>query len=141
MTRFLRLFLALLAALSAPLILAGPAFAGSAHFVGDPVAVRDADSLTVSGKVAGLGNEPQVHVVVTATAECVNPGGNKPSAANKQSLSAEGDFPVQNGKALFTLTLTASFSPSCSPPMAVVFSEVVVTDTTSGISFAFAGTF
>jgi hypothetical protein len=54
---------------------------------------------------------------VTATAECINPGQKHPKAANKESVSAEGDFPVQNDKALFSLTLTASFQPECSPPM------------------------
>lgn len=80
-----------------------------------------------------------VHIEVTALAECVNPGGNKPSAGNKESFSAAGDFPVQNGKANFTLTVTATFQPKCSPPMSVVFSDVTVTDTTHGISAFFPG--
>ena len=57
-----------------------------------------------------------------------------PKAANKESVSEEGTFPVQNGKANFELTLTASFKPECSPPMTVVFSDVTVTDLTNGIS-------
>jgi len=92
------------------------------------------DTITVIGKEAGLGDESQVHIVVSATAQCINPGDNHPKAANKQSVSASGDFPVQNGKAEFELTLTASFSPECAPPMTVVFSNVTVTDTTNGIS-------
>jgi hypothetical protein len=116
-------------------LLASPAYAGGPHFVDDTVqAVTDGSTLTVSGKEAGLGDEPQVHIVVSATAACVNPGGNKPQAANKVSVSAEGDFPVQNGKTYFGLTLTAVFQPSCSPPMTVVWSDVVVTDETSGIT-------
>jgi len=111
------------------------AFAGSPHFVDGTVTATQTDNtITVSGKEAGLGNEDQVHIVVTATASCINPGNNHPQAANKESVSAEGDFPVQNGKADFSLTLTAVFQPSCSPPMTVVFSDVVVTDETSGIS-------
>jgi len=114
---------------------AAPSWAGSPHFVDDTVTFTIAgDTLTVSGKEAGLGNEDQVHIVLTATANCVNPGGNEPQAANKESVSAEGDFPVQNGKALFTLSVTATFQPSCSPPMSVTFSDVMVTDETSGIS-------
>src|SRR5436190_735716 len=98
------------------------AWAGSPHFVDDTVtATRSGDSLTVSGKEAGLGDELQVHIVVTATALCINPGSNHPKAANKESVSAEGDFPVQNGKAEFSVTLTAVCQPSCSPPMTVVF--------------------
>jgi len=118
------------------------AFAGSPHFVSNTVSVsREGNSLTVSGKEAGLGDEDQVHIVVTATAACVNPGQNRPKADNKQSFSAEGDFPVQNGKADFSLTVTATFQPNCTPPMTVVFSNVTVTDTTSGISKSFSGTF
>ena len=118
------------------------AFAGSPHFVSNTVSVsREGNSLTVSGKEAGLGDEDQVHIVVTATAACVNPGQNRPKADNKQSFSAEGDFPVQNGKADFSLTVTATFQPNCTPPMTVVFSNVTVTDTTSGISRSFSGTF
>lgn len=116
------------------LALTTPATAGNPHFVGTPTLTIDGNTLTVEGKIAGLGNEDQVDVQVTADAECVNPGGNKPQAANKTSVAAAGTFPVQNGKALFTLTATATFSPECSPPMTVEFSNVVVTDTTHGIS-------
>jgi hypothetical protein len=38
-----------------------------------------------------------------------------------------GDFPVQNGKALFSFTIDGSqIDPSCSPPMTLVFSDVSV---------------
>lgn len=111
------------------------AFAGSPHFVGDPVIAVAGNTATVSGKIAGLGDEDQVHVVVTGDAACVNPGNNKPQADNKETFSAAGDFPVQNGKANFSLTLTATFQPNCVPPMSVVWSNIVVTDTTHGISF------
>jgi hypothetical protein len=118
------------------------ALAGSPHFVdGTVTATRTGDSLTVSGKEAGLGNEAQVHIVVTATALCINGGGNHPKAVNKESVSSEGDFPVQNGKAEFSLTLTATFQPPCSPPMTVEFTDVTVTDTTNNISTSFPGTF
>ena len=117
------------------------AWAGSPHFVQDISITRDGNTLTVSGKEAGLGNESQVHIVVSAEAQCINPGQKHPKAANKESVSAEGDFPVQNGKANFTLSLTATFQPNCTPPMTVVFTNVVVTDETNGISKSFPGTF
>lgn len=107
--------------------------AGSPHFV-SVTATREGNSITVSGKEAGLGNETQVHIKVTATAECINGGNHHPKAENKESLAAEGDFPVQNGKADFELTLTANFQPDCSPPMTVTFSNVVVKDTEHGVS-------
>lgn len=109
------------------------AWAGHPHFVDVSFSISG-DTLTVEGKEAGLGDEDQVHIEVSATAECINPGGNHPKATNKTSVSAGDDFPVQNGKAVFSLTLTADFKPDCSPPMDVRFTKIVVTDTTHGIS-------
>jgi hypothetical protein len=116
--------------------------AGSPHFVDDTVQIsRSGNTLTVTGKEAGLGDEAQVHIVLSATAECINPGTHHPKAANKTSVSAAGDFPVQNGKANFNLTVTATFQPNCSPPMTVRFTNVKVEDTTNGISQTFKGPF
>jgi hypothetical protein len=120
--------------------LATPTRAGNPHFI-DVSVSRSGNSLIVTGKEAGLGNEAQVHIVVSATAECINPGSNHPKADNKTSVSAEGDFPVQNGKAEFTLTLTPVFQPDCTPPMTLVFTDISVTDATSGISRSFPGTY
>jgi hypothetical protein len=124
-----------LVVLAAGAIGAPVAWAGSPHFVSNTVeATRTGNTLTVVGKEAGLGDEEQVHIVLTATAECINKGENHPKAANKEALSEEGSFPVQNGKAEFELSLTAHFKPECAPPMTVVFSNVKVEDTTNGIS-------
>jgi hypothetical protein len=117
------------------------ALAGSPHFVGAVTATRTDNTLTVSGKEAGLGDEEQVNIVVTATAECINKGEHHPKAENKESLSTEESVPVQNGKANFSLTVTATTKPSCSPPMTLVFTDVTVTDTTNGISASLTGTF
>src|SRR5262245_22430272 len=118
------------------------ALAGEPHFINNAFSISRADNtLTVSGKEAGLGDEAQIHVVLNATALCINPGNNHPKAANKQSVSAQGDFPVQNGRADLSLSVTAVFQPNCSPPMAVAFTDVAVTDTTNGISKSFPGTF
>ena len=114
-------------------LVAAPAYAGSPHFVGVPTATIDGNTVTVAGKEAGLGNEQQIHVEVTADAQCVNPGDNEPQAANKQSFAAAGDFPVQNGRADFSVIVIASFQPECSPPMSVAWSNVVVTDAANGL--------
>jgi hypothetical protein len=37
--------------------------------------------------VRGLGYEDQIHVVVSATALCINPGSNHPKAVNKESVA------------------------------------------------------
>ena len=119
-----------------------PAMAGSAHFVGDATITRVGDTLQVSGKVAGLGNEAQIHATVTAVAQCVNPGSNHPKAANKESVSAEGDFPVQNGKANYSLTLVATtISPNCTPPMTIQWSDVSISVLDQGISQFYPGPF
>ena len=129
----------------AMLTIVGSALAVSnAHFVGNPTASRSGNTLTVSGKVAGLGQVEVITVTVSADAQCVNPGSNKPKAANKQSISSTADVPVQNGKANFSLNLTATFQPDCTPPMTVEFSNVVVRVTAAdgtNLSFRFPGTF
>src|SRR6266540_6986729 len=118
------------------------AWAGSPHFIKSAFTVTRSDNtLSVSGKEAGLGDESQIHVVLSATALCINNGGHHPKAVNKTSVNAAGDFPVQNGKADFTLSVTATFQPECSPPMTVAFTDITVTDTTNGITANIPGTF
>lgn len=121
------------------LVIASVATAGNPHFI-DLTVTREGNTLVVSGKETGLGNETQVHIVVTATAACINPGTQRPRAANKTDVSAEGTFPVQNGKAEFSLTLTPSFQPDCTPPMTVVFTDVRVCDASHNICRSFSGT-
>lgn len=130
---------------TAALTIVGAVLAVSnAHFVGTPTATRSGNTLTVSGKVAGLGDVEVITVTVSADAQCVNPGSNKPKAGNKQSFSDSEDVPVQNGKALFSTDLTATFQPDCTPPMTVEFSNVVVTVTAAdgtNLVYRFPGTF
>jgi hypothetical protein len=132
------------AAVAALTIVGSVLAVSNAHFVGTPTASRSGNTLTVSGKVAGLGDVDVITVTVSADAQCVNPGSNKPKAANKQSISSTEDVPVQNGKALFSIDLTATFQPDCTPPMTVEFSNVVVTVTAAdgtNLVFRFPGTF
>jgi hypothetical protein len=109
--------------------------AGNAHFVGTPSITTSGSTVTVSGKVAGLGNIPQIHVEFTADASCINPGDHHPKAANKQSVGGAGDFPVQNGKANFSLSATAVFQPDCTPPMTLVWSNIQITVTADDGTF------
>lgn len=111
-----------------------PAFAGSPHFISCHIVGATPNSLTVAAKEAGLGDEEQILAELHVTAECVNRGGNKPSAGNKDEFMTSAVIPVQNGKANYTLTVMADFQPECSPPMSVVFSEIIVVDVTHGIS-------
>jgi hypothetical protein len=133
-----RILLALGAAVAA-LTLVSVAIAGvtGAHFVGNPTITTSGNTTTASGKVAGLGNVEQIEVTVSGDAACINPGSKKPQAANKESFSATGTFPVQNGKAEFSLTLTATFKPDCTPPMTVEWSNIQITVTAPGVSLSF----
>jgi hypothetical protein len=132
----MRRLVTLLATVLFGLLFSGTAHAGSPHFVDDTVTVVAAgETLTVSGKEAGLGNELQVHIVATAEAACLNPGQQFPQATNKQTVTAEGTFPVMNGKAYFELVLTASFQPSCSPPMSIVWGPVTLQDVTNNVTW------
>jgi hypothetical protein len=135
MSRILRLIPACVALLIAAFVVAPPSYAGSPHFVSSAFTVSvSGTTLTVSGKEAGLGSETQVHIEISATASCINPGSHHPKAANKASVTAAGDFPVQNGKATFELSATAAFQPDCTPPMTVVFGPITVTDTAHDLS-------
>ncbi len=138
-----RLFVAVLALAATAAVAVPLAWAGSPHFVGSGSAVRNADnSLTVTAKEAGLGDEAQINVTISATAECINPGQHHPKAANKESVSTTTNEPVQNGKSVYSETLVATtISPNCSPPMEIRWTDVLVTDNTNGISLSIPGTF
>src|SRR5437899_8347609 len=87
MRRLLALMVALAASLGVFAIGETASWAGSPHFVDSTVsATRTNNTLTVTGKEAGLGDEQQVHIVVTATALCINGGGKHPKAVNKESV-------------------------------------------------------
>jgi hypothetical protein len=107
------------------------ALAGSPHQVGTCTTTQSGDTLSVTCKEAGLGDEAQINVTLSATAECINGGGNHPKAVNKGSFSTTANEPVQNGQTTYTLTLTATFQPACSPPMTVTFSDISVFDNTN----------
>jgi hypothetical protein len=114
-------------------LVAQPAFAGSPHFVGSPTYSTSGSTATVSAKEAGLGGE-SIDVTLSGTAQCINPGSHHPKAANKSGFSSTETVPVHNGQATYTITATATFSPDCTPPMEVVFTSLVLTDTTNNLS-------
>ena len=129
-----RFVLAVLIALAMMALAVPAAWAGSPHFVGAPTVTVSGNTLTVQAKEAGLGDEAQITAVLSGTADCINNGGNHPKAVNKTSFSASSVVPVQNGKADYTISVTATFSPSCSPPMTVQFTSATLTDTTNNLS-------
>jgi len=89
------------------------------HFIGNPVAVANPNgSVTVTGKLAGLGDNQnvtvKVSVPVTFTVVCQNPGGNiAPGQTHTGTLTGEGTFTSdKNGNVLFSVTTAA---PTASP--------------------------
>jgi hypothetical protein len=150
-----------LAAVFATAAIAVPvASAGNAHFI------KSASGATLSGpdlncffKEAGL--ESGSHETLTCAAtedityECVNNGGKNPSASNKTAFrtSAEqsGEFTAdKNGNLVGTQPLThasaASLGFSCPSGqtvtlVSVTYSNVTITDETSGASISIPGTF
>ena len=130
----------LILAAAAVVLATSPSYAGlsGAHF-NDVTVTVSGNTLTAEGREAGLGDVDQVHIVLSATAECINGGGHHPKAVNKTGVAAGGDFPVQNGHADFSLSATAVFQPTCSAPMTLQFSDIVVTDETTGVSYTYRG--
>jgi hypothetical protein len=129
LTHVTRVAMAVLATLA---LAKSTAWAGNPHFV-SCAADEEGNVVFVSGKEAGLGDEDQIVVEVSATALCINSGGKHPRAVNKASVSAQEDVPVQNGKAIFSIDVTATFQPDCSPPMTVDFTDISVCDLTNDI--------
>jgi hypothetical protein len=149
---------ALLTASVAQAALAAPT--GSPHFIGSQMhATVNADgSLTVSFKEAGLPSGAVETVTVTATRHatwfCVNNGGSNPSASNKRSADdtpgVSGTFEAdRNGNIVGSETISAPTQPSdfsCPPGQtatlgSVTYSNVKVTDETSGAEYTFTGSF
>jgi hypothetical protein len=87
---------------------ANAALADSPHFISEGTAtITSTGAYNVSMfKEAGLGNTASTEAITlsataTATYACINGGGNHPSAANKETVTAPisntGSFPVRNG--------------------------------------------
>lgn len=143
-------------------MLAGiPASAGgNPHFIKNATtASLSGANLTANFKEAGLASGSVETITLSATAtttyECVNNGGHNPSASNKTTTSTQvsqsGSFTAdKNGNVTGSLTLSppsaSDLGFSCPPGQTVTFvsvtySNVTLTDSTSGASFAFSGTF
>lgn len=133
---------------------------GNAHFIKNATGASLRGSNLVCGfKEAGLaaGSVETVTCAATATTayECVNGGGKNPSASNKHTyvtnVSKSGSFTAdKNGNIVGSLTLSppsaSSLGFSCPSGQTVTFvgvsySNVSVTDQTSGASIALPGTY
>lgn len=126
------------------------AASGSPHFINSATnAGIVGNNLVANFKEAGLSNGSVETITLsgtgTATYQCFNNGGNHPKAGNKETvsadLSASGQFTVQNGNVIGTLSLSppgpGSFTcPSGQTlvgPTNVSYTNVRLVDQTSGV--------
>ena len=139
---------------------------GASAASGNPHFIKNATSASLSGsnlvcgfKEAGLASGAVETVSCNATEavtyECVNGGGKNPSASNKHTsvttVSKSGTFTAdKNGNIVGSLTLSpasaSSVGFSCPPGQTVTFvgvtySNISITDQTSGASIAVPGSF
>src|ERR687892_2397431 len=108
------------AAVAMLVMTAGSALAVSPHYVTGPSVSISGNSLTVSGKAAGLGNittaDASLTGSVTVFSRCYNRGGNKPQADNKQEtipVNQSETFDVTNGRTNFSFTVTPLSTLTC----------------------------
>ncbi len=139
---------------------AGPALAGgSPHFIKNGTSASlSGTSLVVQFKEAGLSSGSVETIQATAhldaTFQCVNGGGNVPADPKKTTISsdvsASGVFTAgQNGNLVGSLTLSVPAAASVldcpggqtATLTAAMWSDVSVTDLTSGATLAIKGTF
>ena len=97
-------------AIAAITLFSTSAFAQNIHFVDGPVKTDNGTTLTVCGKVAGLGNNQGVNITVTTTAtistECTNPAGKiAPGQSRTETLTYTKKFySDKNGSVSFCLS-------------------------------------
>lgn len=147
------------AAVAMLVVAALPATAGSPHFIKSATyATQSGADLSVHFKEAGLSSGSSETVEVSGAAattyECVNGGGQNPSASNKRTMQSavkkSGTFTADtNGNINGSLTLsppTASQLGFHCPAgqtttfVSVTYSNLSITDTTSGASLSIPGT-
>lgn len=109
-----------IAVATAMVMVAGSVAAANAHFVTGPNVSVGANSITVSGKVAGLGNVPSVNFTLSGEldifSQCYNKGGKNPAADNKEEtlpVNSSGTFPVRNGSTNASFTISPVSTLQC----------------------------
>ena len=140
--------LSLLAMAIGSLAFASPALAGAPQFHAASSSVNNDGALVVNFDERGLGNgNIDFTLTADATAQyaCINGGGKNPKASNKQSfedqVSGGGSFESKNGRVVASLAAGPLLAPQFTCPSgqrrvlaAVSYTDVVLTDTTNGVS-------
>ena len=123
-----------------------------AHFFSSSASIDGSGALVVTWDEAGLGNENIDYTLTadaTAVYACINGGGNHPKAANKETVadqvSSKGSFQSRNGRVKASLTAGPLSAGGFSCPSGqqlvlarVTYSNIVLTDTTNGVSVTLA---
>jgi hypothetical protein len=95
------------------------ATAQNMHYVDGPTTTDNGTTLTVCGKIAGLGNNKGVNITITTTAtistECTNPGGNvAPGQSKTVTLSyTKKFFSDKNGNISFCINTLEQTPGAC----------------------------
>jgi hypothetical protein len=113
-------FIQSIAIFAATFLFAGSVSAQNIHFVEGPVKTDNGTTLTVCGKVAGLGNNQGVDITVTTTAtistQCTNPAGKVvPGQSRTETITWTKKFwSDKNGNVSFCLS-SADQKPGICP--------------------------
>jgi hypothetical protein len=92
--------------------------AAQPHFVVGPTITTGASTVTACGKIAGLGNNQQIKIVlaVTATTTCTNRGGQVPPGLTETLVGSIDATSDKNGTVTFCVTTESATNP-CPNPM------------------------
>jgi hypothetical protein len=141
----------LILALAIGLVAVPVAIASGAHFIASATSCTKTDSLTLtcSFKEAGLSSGSVENITLSATVSgtisCQNGGGNFPTAKlNQQPVSNTGTFTAsKNGNIVGSLSVSPAnpCPPGQTEVGSVTYTNVVLTDNTSGASISIPGTF
>jgi hypothetical protein len=148
MTNLKRVAVAVGIAVATCLVAAGTVAAAAPKFHAATSSVNSGGALVVSFDERGLGNDNVDYTLsadATALYACINGGGKHPQATNKEAfegqVSAGGSFEVRNGRVVASLTAGPLLAPEFTCPSgqrrvlaAVTYTNIVLTDTTNGVS-------
>lgn len=103
-------------------------FAANAHFITGPTVSTNSTSLTVSGSIAGLGNQDvTIRLNAVANTTCTNKGGNPPPGQAENINATLSGLHPENGRLNFSITATASNPCPDGMRPAATFSNISIT--------------
>jgi hypothetical protein len=135
--------LSVLIAVLGAAVFTSAALAASAHWVTGPTLTVSGNSITITGKAAGLGNtvgfaDFSLTGTVNVSSRCYTKSGNKPQAANKQesiTVDQNGSFAVKNGTVTPIFTISPLSTLTCPGGQHVVIESISYDLTLSSADF------